>query len=364
MSTDSSEFEGKVTYEPNSSTFQMGKKPNYRHKAVCSSSHCWPLNLLYCTILSFNNINHLRFYVFVPAVVRFPWAVSSVHYGRWLMKCNPTRNGHWNNFLMNVQQLWDVSSPATPEATMIEHVGATFGIRDGESLRLWLEIDSAYEREDGRWQLSAAGFDELRIDQLVFSQISDARSGRLSDGLDEQIVQFSIIATRALLLDLMMLEALLVVDEQPTNSIHHIDTAMTQPLRLPHIIADGRQGPLVSMMLLGSVCKPYCIQSVLPSRCDCELDLLDLQVDYSTNSMQMTHHRSVHFVPQVASSRTQVSLLLLRSSSDLLSSSTMKTEDEKPRNWLKHTLLFRQFGHHSSEVAFFALWKCLLLPRH
>ena len=55
----------------------------------------------------------------------------------------------------------------------------------------------------------------------VFDQISESRSGRITDGLDEQIVTFSIIATRALLLDLMMLEALLVVDEQPSNSIPH-----------------------------------------------------------------------------------------------------------------------------------------------
>ena len=182
-----------------------------------------------------------------------------------------------------IQQLWDVSSPATPEATMIEHVGATFGIRDGESLRLWLEIDSAYEREDGRWQLSAAGFDELRIDQLVFSQISDARSGRLSDGLDEQIVQFSIIATRALLLDLMMLEALLVVDEQPTNSIHHIDTAMIATSSFGSISSptwSTRPAGIddASWKRLQTSLYPERITVTL---CDCELDLLDLQVDYS-----------------------------------------------------------------------------------
>ena len=50
-----------------------------------------------------------------------------------------------------VKQLWDVSSPATPEATMIEHVGATFGIRNGEDLRLWLNIESLRTR---RWTLA------------------------------------------------------------------------------------------------------------------------------------------------------------------------------------------------------------------
>ena len=84
-------------------------------------------------------------------------------------------------------------------------------------MSLWLNIVSAYEREDGRWQLLIDGLDDVRIDQLVFDQISESRNGRITDGLDEQIVTFSIVATRALLLDLMMLEALLVVDEEPSN---------------------------------------------------------------------------------------------------------------------------------------------------
>ena len=283
--TDSSEFEGKVTYEAQFFDFSNGEETEL---STQSGLFILPIvGLLVFFIAQFyrsTTSNRLRFYVFVPAVVML--FLSGIVSPLWTMADEMQSDSEWSlEELLDerVQQLWDVSSPATPEATMIEHVGATFGIRDGESLRLWLEIDSAYEREDGRWQLSAAGFDELRIDQLVFSQISDARSGRLSDGLDEQIVQFSIIATRALLLDLMMLEALLVVDEQPTNSIHHIDTAMIATSSFGSISSptwSTRPAGIddASWKRLQTSLYPERITVTL---CDCELDLLDLQVDYS-----------------------------------------------------------------------------------
>ena len=283
--TDSSEFEGKVTYEAQFFDFSTGEETDL---STQSGLFILPIvGLLIFFIAQFyrsTTSNHLRFYVFVPAVVML--FLSGIVSPLWTMADEMQSDSEWSlEELLDerVQQLWDVSSPATPEATMIEHVGATFGIRDGESLRLWLEIDSAYEREDGRWQLSATGFDELRIDQLVFSQISDARSGRLSDGLDEQIVQFSIIATRALLLDLMMLEALLVVDEQPTNSIHHIDTAMITTSSFGSLSSptwSTRPAGIddASWKRLQTSLYPERITVTL---CDCELDLLDLQVDYS-----------------------------------------------------------------------------------
>ena len=283
--TDSSEFEGKVTYEAQFFDFSNGEETEL---STQSGLFILPIvGLLIFFIAQFyrsTTSDHLRFYVFVPAVVML--FLSGIVSPLWTMADEMQSDSEWSLEQLldeRVQQLWDVSSAATPEATMIEHVGATFGIRDGESLRLWLEIDSAYEREDGRWQLSAAGFDELRIDQLVFSQISDARSGRLSDGLDEQIVQFSIIATRALLLDLMMLEALLVVDEQPTNSIHHIDTAMIATSSFGSISSptwSTRPAGIddASWKRLQTSLYPERITVTL---CDCELDLLDLQVDYS-----------------------------------------------------------------------------------
>jgi hypothetical protein len=183
-----------------------------------------------------------------------------------------------------IQQLWLVSSPATPQATMIEHVGATWGIRDGERLQLWLEVQEAYQREDGKWQLIVADFDEIRLDRLIFNQISESRQGTIVDGLDEHIVQFSIIATRALLLDLMILEALLVVDEEPTSSIHHIDTLMVDTSS--YGTATSPTWATRPVDIDDSAWKRL-RQSIFPDRitvslCDCALDLLDLQVSYST----------------------------------------------------------------------------------
>ena len=89
--------------KPNSSTFQMGKKPNYRHKAVCSSS---PLLVSWSSLLH-NFIVQLHPITsdFMSSFLRsscFSSAVSPVHYGRWLMKCNLTQSGRWKNFLTNV----------------------------------------------------------------------------------------------------------------------------------------------------------------------------------------------------------------------------------------------------------------------
>jgi hypothetical protein len=283
--TDASEFEGKVSYEAQFFDFSTGEEAELTPQ---SGLFLIPIiGFLIFFVAQFyrsTTSNRLRFYVFVPAVVLL--FLSGIVSPLWTMADEMQSDSEWSLEQLldeRVKQLWDVSSPATPEATMIEHVGATFGIRDGESLSLWLEIDSAYERGDGRWQLSVAGLDEIRIDQLVFSQISDARNGRITDGLDEQIVQFSIIATRALLLDLMMLEALLVVEKQPSNSIHHIETSMISTSSFGSL-----SSPTWSTRPAGIEDSSWkrLQTSLYPERitvtlCDCELDLLDLQVDYS-----------------------------------------------------------------------------------
>jgi len=284
--TDASEFEGKVTYEAQFFDFSIGEEQELSPQ---SGVFVFPIvGFLVFFAAQFyrsTTTTRLRSFVFIPAVVVL--FLSGIVSPLWTMADETQSDSEWSLERLldeRVKQLWDVSSPATPEATMIEHVGATFGIRDGEDLRLWLNIESAYEREDGRWQLIIEGLDDVRIDQLVFNWISESRDGRLTDGLDEQIVTFSIIATRALLLDLMMLEALLVVDEQPSNSIYHIDTAM---------ISTSSFGSLSSPTW---ATRPAGIDdsswkrlqtSLYPERitvtlCDCELDLLDLQVDYSS----------------------------------------------------------------------------------
>lgn len=284
--TDSSEFSGKVVYEANYFTFSTGIETELEpHSGLILLPSIIALIFFMMDIRRKSTSNMTRFGVFLP--ICFVLLMSGVVSPLWAMADEVQDSDEWTFDQLleeRIQQLWDVSSPATPQATMIEHVGATWGVRDGEQLKLWLEIEEAYQREDGKWQLIVADFDEIRLDSLIFNQISEARQGSMTNGLDEHIVQFSIIATRALLLDLMMLEALLVVDEEPTSSIHHIDTMMvdtssfgstTSPTwaTRPVDIDDSKWKRLQS--------------SIYPDRitvslCDCALDLLDLQVSYSS----------------------------------------------------------------------------------
>lgn len=284
--TDSSEFSGKVVYEANYFDFSTGIETELEpHSGLILLPSIIALAFFMMDIKRKSTSTGTRFGVFLP--ICFVLLMSGVVSPLWAMAEEVQETDEWTFDQLleeRVQQLWDVSSPATPQATMIEHVGATWGVRDGEQLQLWLEIEEAYQREDGKWQLIIADFDEIRLDRLIFNQISEARQGTMTDGLDEHIVQFSIIATRALLLDLMILEALLVVDEEPTSSIHHIDTMMvdtssfgstTSPTwaTRPVDIEDSKWKRLQS--------------SIYPDRitvslCDCALDLLDLQVTYSS----------------------------------------------------------------------------------
>ena len=283
--TDASEFEGKVEYQSQFFDFSTGEEGNLEPQ---SGIFLFPMvGFLVFFLAQFyktSTLQRTRMFVFVPAIVLL--FLSGVVSPLWTMADETQSKSEWSLDQLleeRVQQLWDVSSPVTPEATMIEHVGATFGIRNGESLNLWIEIDSTYERNDGRWQLQPAGIDEIRIDQLVFNQIAEASNGRIVDGLDEQIVQFSIIATRALLLDLMILEALLVTDEEPSNSVYHIETAMIETSSFGSI-----SSPTWATRPAGIDDNSWkrLQTSLYPERitvtlCDCALDLLDLQVDYS-----------------------------------------------------------------------------------
>ena len=294
--TDSSEFSGKVVYEANYFDFSTGIETELEpHSGLILLPSIIALIFFMMDIRRKSTSNMTRFGVFLP--ICFALLMSGVVSPLWAMADEVQDSDEWTFDQLleeRIQQLWDVSSPATPQATMIEHVGATWGVRDGEQLKLWLEIEEAYQREDGKWQLIVADFDEIRLDSLIFNQISEARQGSVTNGLDEHIVQFSIIATRALLLDLMMLEALLVVDEEPTSSIHHIDTMMvdtssfgstTSPTwaTRPVDIDDSKWKRLQS--------------SIYPDRitvslCDCALDLLDLQV---THSSQFNENDSPEF---------------------------------------------------------------------
>ena len=185
---------------------------------------------------------------------------------------------------MRLQQLWDVSADGVPDQTLVEHTGATWGILAGERLQLRLSIEHAVPLQDNRWQLIVPELEELRLDELIFAQVAKGGQQTGIQGVqDDRTVGFVLLAGRSLVLDLLMLEAILVVDELPSSSVFHIDTVMvetrsagsfnspvwsTRPASISEKDWIGLQGTLFP-------------QQITISLCDCDLDLLDVSFQSS-----------------------------------------------------------------------------------
>ena len=185
---------------------------------------------------------------------------------------------------MRLNQLWDVSAPGIPDQNLYRHSGATFGLLEGDSFRLKLDIQSAYQTDDGRWQLQVEQLQSFRIDEAIFGQISGNDVQSSDDGmLEDHIVRFVLLSGRSLLLDLLMLETMLVVDEEPSSSVFELDLTME------------KAEPAGSMNAPAWATRPKSIQesdwislqsSLFPNRltislCDCELDLIDVRFEPS-----------------------------------------------------------------------------------
>ena len=180
---------------------------------------------------------------------------------------------------MRLQQLWDVSAEGVPEQTLYTHTGATWGMLDGESLKLKLTIDEAIPLQDGRWQRVVPELQSLRLDQAIFGQVAEAQAQQSSTGmLESQTVRFVLLAGRSLLLDLLMLEALLVVDEAPTSSVFHIDTTMvtTQAAGSYAAPAWSTRPTSISSADWVRIQGSLFPERISISLCDCDLDLLDV----------------------------------------------------------------------------------------
>jgi len=180
---------------------------------------------------------------------------------------------------MRLQQLWDVSADGVPDQTLSTHTGATWGMLDGEKLKLKLTVEEAIPLEDGRWQLLVPELASLRLDQAIFGQVAKGQTYQSDDGmLESQTVRFVLLAGRSLLLDLLMLEALLVVDDVPDSSVFHIETTMVATQAAGSIAAPawGTRPEGIStaewVRLQGSLFP----DRISISLCDCDLDLLDV----------------------------------------------------------------------------------------
>jgi hypothetical protein len=180
---------------------------------------------------------------------------------------------------MRLQQLWDVSAEGVPEQTLYTHTGATWGMLEGERLKMKLDIEEAIPMDDGRWQLVVPQLNSLRLDQAIFGQVFEGENQQTQQGmLEDQTVRFILLAGRSLLLDLLMLEAMLVVDQPPTSSVFHIDVEMVSAKASGSISAPAWATRPSSVdaddwVRLQASLFPNRISITL---CDCDLDLLDV----------------------------------------------------------------------------------------
>ena len=174
-------------------------------------------------------------------------------------------------------QLWDVAHPGVPESTLVTHSGATFGRLDGEELHVRLVIESATPIGDGRYQLHPEGLDDLRLDERIFAHV--AKEGGAGGPEADHVQRFVLLAGRSLLLDLIVLEALLVIDERPSSSVVHFRTPMVDTAASGSVTAPawGTRPSSIDSGAWSVLQDALLPQRIAVSLCDCDLDLLDVR---------------------------------------------------------------------------------------
>lgn len=179
----------------------------------------------------------VRFGIFVPGVlvlflsgiVSPMWAIA----GEMPSSDEMTLDDLIENRL---DQIWHASHPNAPASSKALHVGSTFGMLDGETLSLRLVADSAWPLDDGRWQLHIPEFYELDFESKIFAKVAEkSETSPVDDLLDSHSRSFILLAARTLMLDILMLEALLVVDDLPTSNVIHFETEMVESRKLGSI---------------------------------------------------------------------------------------------------------------------------------
>ena len=219
--------------------------------------------------------------VFTPGVVMI--LVGGIFHPMWILADEGKKESEiqFDDLIdMRLQQLWDISYPGVPEQVLVTHSSSTWGMLDGDRLQLRLEVEEAIPLPDGRWQLIIPELQEFRIDQAIFSQVALGGVQTSDQGmLEQQSVRFILLAGRSLFLDLLMLEAMMVVDEPPKSSVFHVDFEMVsvQATDSVSVPAWGTRPNSVSAndwVLLQAALFP---EQVSVSLCDCDFDLLDVR---------------------------------------------------------------------------------------
>ena len=152
--------------------------------------------------------------------------------------------------------------------------GGFLGIAPGERLQLMLTIETVHPLGDGRWQIEATELDGVDLDRLVFGKLND---GRLAS---DNEVRFILRSGRLLALDLLLLEALLIVDEEPRGDVLHIDWQMVADPGLGSLSAPAwtSRPDSVSADEWQQVTEAVKPELLSVSFCDCGIDAMELSI--------------------------------------------------------------------------------------
>ena len=152
--------------------------------------------------------------------------------------------------------------------------GGFLGVTAGERLQLMLTIDAIHPLGDGRWQIEAAELDGIDLDRWVFGKLND---GRLS--ADNEI-RFILRSGRLLALDLLLLEALLIVDEKPRGDVLHIDWEMVSDPGLGSLSSPAwaSRPDSVTADDWNQVTEAIKPELLSVSFCDCGIDAMELSI--------------------------------------------------------------------------------------
>jgi len=152
--------------------------------------------------------------------------------------------------------------------------GGFLGVAAGERLQLMLTIDAIHPLGDGRWQIEAAELDGVDLDRWVFGKLND---GRLSA---ENEIRFILRSGRLLALDLLLLEALLIVDEKPRGDVLHIDWEMVSDPGMGSLSSPAwaSRPDSVTAEDWNQVTEAVKPELLSVSFCDCGIDAMELSI--------------------------------------------------------------------------------------
>jgi hypothetical protein len=117
--------------------------------------------------------------------------------------------------------------------------------------------------------------DDVRLDELIFAHVAKESGATQAD----HVQRFVLLAGRSLLLDLIVLEALLVVDERPSSSVVHLRTSMVDTAASGSVTAPawGTRPDSIESGAWSVLQDALLPQRIAVSLCDCDIDLLDVR---------------------------------------------------------------------------------------